>query len=128
LLDDQAACRKELADESSRAIDRTTRIPRHIGEQFERMATNRDAKQFRPPLPSFQAGRIVERDAGNCSKPGGGMSQPWFGSVEEVNVLTRCCASQNWRVRVGSARSKIVRKIALAFTFNSAKLKTKPNL
>ena len=32
------------------------------------------------------------------------------------------------RARAGIARSKIVRKIALAFTFNSAKLKTKSDL
>ena|SRR5437899_1548252 len=45
LLDDEATCCDCLADEFTEAIHRAVCIPRHIGEQFKRIAVDGETKQ-----------------------------------------------------------------------------------
>jgi hypothetical protein len=69
LLDHKSASRNGLANEFSKAVDRTIRVPCHIGEQFQRMAADSETEQIRFPFQALAARWLIKRDAGQLLKP-----------------------------------------------------------
>ena len=53
LFDDEAAGRHSLADEFVEPIHWTVRIPRHVVEEFERMAADSEAEQVYVRFQTF---------------------------------------------------------------------------
>lgn len=69
LLDHKPASRDGLANEFAEAVQRTIRVPCHIGEQFQRMAADSKAEQVRFPFQALAARWLIERDTGQLFQP-----------------------------------------------------------
>ena len=69
LLDHKAASRDRLSDEFAEPVYRTICVPRHIGEQFQRMAADSKTEQVRFPFQALTACRLIERDSGQLFQP-----------------------------------------------------------
>ena len=69
MLDHKPASCNDLANEFSEAVDWTIRVPRHIGEQFQRMAADSKTEQVRFPFQALTACWLIERDTGQLFQP-----------------------------------------------------------
>ena len=79
LLDNKAARRHGFTDEITEAIYWAVTIPTNVVEQFEWMAADGETEKTRVSdcRRSRRHGSLSGM-AGNCSSPGGGISQPCF--------------------------------------------------